>query len=272
MTLPFVKMEGIGNDFVVLDGIGTPLPILDWAATSRLLNDRRRGVGGDGILLAERGTNAPFRMRMFNPDGSEAEMCGNGIRCLALFLRDAGYLTDDVADVETGAGRLSLHLSEAGVRVDLGVAELRPAQIPVRAEGETFISQPVGEGLFGTAVSMGNPHLVIFTDNVAAVDLEHVGPRLETDPLFPARINVHFVQVLSRTELRMRTWERGAGITLACGTGACAVGVAAFLNGLAERESLVHLPGGDLRIDYQESGRVYMTGPARTVFAGEIEL
>ena len=261
MTIPFTKMQGIGNDFVMLDGVGAPLPDTDLPALSRYANDRRRGVGGDGLILVERGEGAPFRMRMFNPDGSESEMCGNGIRCFARLLKDRGYLEGTTAKVETGAGLLEVELVGNGlVRVDMGVAELRSAYIPVASEIATFKDQPIGHGLRGTAVSMGNPHVVILTDDVAGVDLETLGPQIETSPLFPARVNVHFVQVLSapdaeRGEIRMRTWERGAGITLACGTGACASAVAAFLNGRTPRETLAHLPGGDLELLYREDGR-----------------
>ncbi|RYG86353.1 diaminopimelate epimerase, partial [bacterium] len=230
-------MHGIGNDFVMIDTLATPLPELDLAELSRRTNDRRRGIGGDGLILVERGASEPFRMRMFNPDGSESEMCGNGIRCFARLLRDHGHLESGIARVETGAGVLELDLLADGqVRVDMGIAELDPDRIGMAPGvgaslgGAPFQDAPIG-GYRGTAVSMGNPHVVIFTDDVASVDLESVGPELERSPFFPARVNVHFAQVLSPTELRMRTWERGAGITLACGTGACAVAVAAHLTG-----------------------------------------
>ncbi len=273
MTLPFVKMQGIGNDFVMLDGLREPLPETDLPALARRANDRRLGVGGDGLILVERGETAPYRMRMFNPDGSESEMCGNGVRCFARLLKDRGYLESDVARVETGAGVLELTLLPEGrVRVDMGVAELDPARIGMAGvSGGRFVDAPFG-AYRATAVSMGNPHAVIFVPDAAAVDLETVGPELERSPLFPRRVNVHFVQVLSRAELVQRTWERGAGITLACGTGACACAVAAFETGRAGRDVLVHLPGGDLAIAYGEDGRVLMTGPAETVFTGTLTL
>jgi diaminopimelate epimerase len=269
--IPFTKMQGIGNDFVVIDALRDGEPKGDLAELSRAVNDRRFGIGGDGLILLERGREAPFKMRMFNPDGSESEMCGNGIRCFAKLIRDHGHSTDPVVDVETGAGTLRLEVTNDGqIRVDMGTAKLGRLDIGVAgAPDEQFIEQPVGEGLLGTAVSMGNPHLVIFTDDVKSVDLETVGPRLERHDLFPKRVNVHFVQVVDPGTLIQRTWERGAGITLACGTGACSVAVAGVLTGRTDRDVLIHLPGGDLRIEYRDDGRVFMTGPAETVFTGK---
>lgn len=269
--MTFTKMQGIGNDFVMVDAIdGAELPE-DLAALSKQVNDRRFGIGGDGLILLEKGDQAPFRMRMFNPDGSESEMCGNGVRCFANLLRDHGHLTDSSVQVETGAGILTLDLlGNDLVRVDMGMARLHPAEIGVNSALDTFVDQPVTDDYVGTAVSMGNPHLVIFVDNVDKVDLERVGPMLENLPLFPRRINVHFAQVVDRTHLIQRTWERGAGITLACGTGACAVGVAGFLTGRTDRRVDIKLPGGILEIEYRPDGRVLMTGPAVTVFTGTI--
>ena len=268
--IPFVKMHGIGNDFILVDGIGAPLPQADFPTLSKAVNDRRFGVGGDGLILLEKGRKAPFRMRMFNPDGSESEMCGNGIRCFAKLLNERGYSDQASVDVETGAGILTLALEPNGwVKVDMGPARLKRGEIPMTGPAEeTFIDQPVGD-FKGTAVSMGNPHLVIFVDDVNAVDLEHLGPRLERHELFPNRVNVHFVQRVDEGHLIQRTWERGAGITLACGTGACSVGVAGFLTGRSRRDVDIKLPGGHLKIEYLESGRVLMTGPAETVFLGE---
>jgi diaminopimelate epimerase len=242
------------------------------AELARQVCDRKFGVGADGLILAERGSSAPFAMRMFNPDGSESEMCGNGVRCFALFLRDNGLTEAATIPVETGAGLLTLDVAEDGrVRVDMGPARLTRGEIGMTGPaGERFVAQPVaGTDRVGTAVSMGNPHLVVFVPDVEAVDLEREGRALEHHGLFPNRVNVHFVQVVSRTHLRQRTWERGAGATLACGTGACAVAVAGFLNGLSERAVTVSLPGGDLSVEYCEDGRVLMTGPAETVFVGE---
>lgn len=265
-------MQGIGNDFVMIDRlIGSDLPD-DLPALARKLNDRRFGIGGDGLILVERGDSAPFRMRMFNPDGSESEMCGNGIRCFARLLRDHGHFQEDTVDVETGAGILTLTLiGDNRVCVDMGVAKLTRGEIGMTGpEKERFVDLPVGDGFHGTAVSMGNPHLVIFVPEASSVELSLAGPRLEHHPEFPRRVNVHFVQVTDRSHLIQRTWERGAGITLACGTGACACAVAAALTGRAERSVEVTLPGGRLDIVYQEDGHVLMTGPAETVFEGTI--
>jgi diaminopimelate epimerase len=268
--IPFTKMQGIGNDFVMVDAIRRSFNEWDLPALAVAMNDRRFGIGGDGLILALRGVDADFQMRMFNPDGSESEMCGNGIRCFAKFVRDLGYSNSDRISVETGAGTLLLTLDPDGrVEVDMGIAKLDRASIGMVPGGDTqFVEQPVQE-YSATAVSLGNPHLVIFLDDVSGIDLAVVGPRLETDPMFANKTNVHFAQAVDRTHLIQRTWERGAGITLACGTGACAVGVAAFVTGRTERQVTVRLPGGELEIQYLESGRVRMTGPAETVFTGD---
>jgi diaminopimelate epimerase len=267
--IPFTKMQGIGNDFVMIDAIARPLKEIDLRVLAISMCDRKFGVGADGVILALRGRRAPFQMRMLNPDGSESEMCGNGIRCFAKFLRDLDYLSERSVEVETGAGELQLDLLEDGrVRVDMGIAHLSRSEIGIHGPGGSdFLEQPVGEFL-ATAVSMGNPHIVIFVSDVAAIDLAQIGPRLEHDPLFVNRTNVHFAQVVSPTHLIQRTWERGAGVTLACGTGACAVAVAGLLTGRSERKVLIDLPGGQLEIEYLEAGGVLMTGPAQTVFQG----
>lgn len=268
--IPFVKMQGIGNDFVMLDLLDGDVPS-DLPDLARSMNDRRKGVGGDGLILVERGAEAPFRMRMFNPDGSESEMCGNGIRCFAKLLKDRGRLPEGKADVETGAGRLAVEVMPDGqFRVSMGEAKLSRSEIPLDPGGvEHFVDQPIGfRGFVGTAVSMGNPHMVIFVDDVESVALDEVGPQIERLPLFPNRINVHFVQVVSPDHLIQRTWERGAGVTLACGTGASACCVAGFLTGRSQRECTVDLPGGRLHLQYAHDGTILMTGPAETVFEG----
>lgn len=267
-------MHGIGNDFVMIDAIRHPISIEALPDLAQAMCDRRFGVGSDGVILALKGDAAPFRMRMWNPDGSEAEMCGNGIRCLAKFLRDLGHSDNESIPVETGAGLLTLRAMPNGqIQVDMGEALLDRASIPMRhGPTDPFLSQPVELPelcLLGTAVSMGNPHVVFFVDDVSATPVETWGPLFERHELFPNRTNVHFVQVVDRTHLIQRTWERGAGITLACGTGACACGVAAFLNGFSDRQVEVQLPGGKLQIEYLEDGRVLMSGPAETVFRGE---
>lgn len=271
--IPFAKMHGIGNDFVMVNLARHPLDPAQLPALSIAMCDRRFGVGSDGLILAEKSSEDRFRMRMFNPDGSESEMCGNGIRCLAAFLQEEGLTTKREILVETGAGDLTLHIKDSGdVTVDMGLARLTRGEIGMQGEPtEKFLSQPIriaNMEFFGTAVSMGNPHLVIFVDDVEKIPLEQWGPALEHHTLFPERVNVHFVSVLTPAHLRQRTWERGAGATLACGTGACASAVAAFLDGHTGREVTVSLPGGNLEIDFRENGSVFMTGPAETVFRG----
>jgi len=272
-SLAFTKMHGIGNDFVMVDA--SSYLGLDWPQVSRQVCDRRFGIGADGLILALPEDGA-LRMRMFNPDGSESEMCGNGIRCFALFVREKGLTDLESIPVETGAGRLVLDvLSDGRVRVDMGRARLRPAEIGMQGDGDHFIHQPIsalGHDFWGTAVSMGNPHLVLLVEDASKIDLALIGPVIEHHEHFPHRVNVHFVQVLERGHIIQRTWERGAGITLACGTGACASAVAAFLNGRTGRHVTVTLPGGDLEIDYREDGTVFMTGPATKVFAGTVEV
>lgn len=275
--LHFTKMQGIGNDFVMVDSIGQSLSNLDLAELARKVNDRRFGIGGDGLIILERGVIAPFRMRMFNPDGSESEMCGNGIRCFAKLLQNQGHLKTDQVDVETGAGVLHLEILPSGmVRVNMGLARLCRGEIGMLGDPDQEFREIPIETLSGTlpatAVSMGNPHLVLFTGDVASIPLDVLGPELEHHPLFPKRTNVHFIEVLDRKTLVQRTWERGAGATLACGTGACASAVASFLTGRCDREVETRLPGGSLWIEYKPSGEVLMTGPAETVFDGDWSL
>jgi diaminopimelate epimerase len=267
------KMQGIGNDFVMVDAIDENPISADLGETATFVCDRRRGVGADGLIIVERGQEAPFKMRMFNPDGSESEMCGNGIRCVSVLLRDLGRVEGGHVTVETLAGLLDTELLDADhVRVDMGPARLKPSEIGMKADGDQFLQQNVGGGFVGTAVSMGNPHLVILVEDVDGVDLDRLGPIFETHPFFPDRTNVHFVQVIDRQHLKTRTWERGAGITLACGTGACASAVAAFLAGRSDRAVEVQLPGGKLQVEYLESGHVLMTGPAKTIFTATIDI
>lgn len=266
-------MHGIGNDFVMVNGFKYPLDEPKLHDLSRRMSDRRFGVGSDGLIIALPGKSEPFRMRMFNPDGSESEMCGNGIRCLAKFLIDEGLWRESLVGVETGAGDLALEIvGPDAVRVDMGTARLLRSEIPMAGPPDAhFIAEPiaaVGHEFLGTAVSMGNPHVVIQVEDIGAVPLEIWGPAIENHELFPNRTNVHFVQALGRSHIRQLTWERGAGRTLACGTGACACAVAGFLTGTSERIVTVTLPGGDLQIEYTDSGRVFMTGPCAKVFDG----
>ncbi len=265
-------MHGIGNDFIVLDAFEDNELPPDLSHFARLSCDRRRGVGGDGLLVLEKGAASAIQMRMWNPDGSVSEMCGNGLRCVVQLASERGYIGSEPVDVETGAGTLRADVHGAGlVKINMGQYRVAPAEIPMNASGDEFLSQPIGDGFLGSAISMGNPHLVIFVPNVGEIDLDILGPKLENHPLFPERTNVHFVEVAGHGHLIQRTWERGAGVTLACGTGACACAVAGFLNGSSERSVTIELPGGKLFIEVQDNREVIMTGPTRTVFRGEFE-
>jgi len=286
----FTKMHGIGNDYVYVNCFAEPLPNHP-AELSRRISDRHFGVGSDGlILICPSDSGADARMRMFNADGSESEMCGNGIRCVAKYVYDHGIKQAPMLRIQTGRGILTLNLEiKQGkthrVRVNMGEPILEAAKIPTTLRGERVVDQPlpaIGDipvrnwtGACGldprmTCVSMGNPHTVIYCQDTAKVPLEFVGPVLEQAAEFPKRINVHFVQVHSPEEVTMRTWERGSGITLACGTGACAVCVAGALSGRTHRRIVAHLPGGDLELEWSEAdGNVYMTGPATEVFSGD---
>ncbi len=273
----FTKMHGCGNDYVYIDGWEET--VADPAATAVAVSDRHFGIGGDGLILVLPDEDADVRMRMFNADGSEAQMCGNGIRCVAKYAWDHGRSRANPMRVATGAGTKTLDLAldaegkVATATVDMGSPILDAARIPVNVpQGRAVdVSIRTASRVFQmTCVSMGNPHAVIFVEDVASVPLEALGPQLETHPRFPERVNVHFVEVHSRGEVTMRTWERGSGVTLACGTGAAAVCVAGVLNRRTDREVLAHLPGGDLRLAWRErDDHVFMTGPATEVFAGE---
>jgi diaminopimelate epimerase len=275
MRLPFTKMHGLGNDFVVLDGVSRSLP--DLAPHARRLCDRRFGIGCDQLLVVAPASDptCDFRMQIYNADGSEVEMCGNGIRCFARYVVDRGLTTQEEIRVETGAGVIVPRLAGDRVRVDMGRPVLEGRRIPVDLDG-LVMSHPLevaGERIPFTCVSMGNPHAVTFVKKVAAVDLALLGPAAEGHPFFPKRANIEFVQIDAPDEVTVRVWERGAGATLACGTGASAVCVAGVLEGRTEREVTVHLPGGDLAIEWSEADdHVYMTGPTAEVFTGEIDL
>jgi diaminopimelate epimerase len=282
VPVPFVKIEGAGNDYIYLDGIGGELPPGDPAEWARRLSDRHFGVGGDGLILVLRGERAPFRMRMFNADGSEGEMCGNGMRGFAKLVYERGYTTATAFAVETGAGviRPEVFVRDGRVhrvRVDMGRPRLRRGDIPMAGDADAEAREVAldvgGRYLTVTAVSMGNPHAVVFLDHPPAdADVLGDGPRLERHPAFPRRANVEFVQVLGPAELRLRVWERGSGETLACGTGACAAVVAAALTGRAGRRAVVHVPGGDLEVAWSEADdRVYLTGPTVEVFRGTFD-
>jgi diaminopimelate epimerase len=270
-------MHGCGNDYVVVDGFHQRVE--DPAALARAVSDRRYGVGSDGLLIALPSDRADVRMRMFNVDGSESEMCGNGLRCLARFAWERG-LVDRRANLtaETGAGVLGLHVEADDDRieritVDMGAPRLERGEIPMIGPPGRVVDEPIdvdGRTLRITAVSMGNPHVVAWVDDVETFPLETVGPRLERHPSFPRRTNVHVVHVLSRSTVRVRTWERGCGETLACGTGACAVVVAGVLGDRTDREVLLHVRGGDLNVRWDEGGSVFLGGPAEEVFTGTL--
>ena len=279
MLQKFWKMHGIGNDYIYFDCFDR-VPA-DPAALAVKLSDRHFSVGGDGVVLILKSDVADARMRMFNADGSEGNMCGNAIRCIGKFLYEVKGMQKPVLTVETKSGVKTLQLCVGSgvvrsVRVDMGAAELRPARIPARFEGERAVGVPLtvdGKTYDVTCVSMGNPHCVVFVDDPYALPLDAVGPLFERHPVFPERVNTEFVRVDGENELSMRVWERGSGETWACGTGACAVAVAAVERGLASagKPVLVHLRGGDLTIEYTPSA-VYMTGPAEFAFTGEVEI
>lgn len=275
----FTKMQGIGNDYVYVDCQSEEVE--NPSSLAQMVSDRHFGIGSDGLILIRPSVQADFFMEMFNADGTRSEMCGNGIRCVGKYVYDHGLTDKTELAVNTLAGvkHLSLHVEEgkvAAVTVDMGEPVLDPALIPVLAETERVVSEPIdvaGIRFEMTCVSMGNPHAVVFVEDTAGFPVEEIGRPFEFHPLFPKRANVEFVQVLGRSEVNMRVWERGTGETLACGTGACATVVACILNGLTDDEVTVHLLGGDLRIRWdRESGHVHMTGPAATVFEGEFDI
>lgn len=275
----FTKMHGLGNDYVYIDGINQDLSVYDLPELSRILSDRHFAIGGDGIILILPSNSAHFRMRILNSDGSEAEMCGNGVRCFAKFVYENKLTDKTELTVETGAGLIKPSLTiEDGkvtwVRVDMGEPRLTRGLIPMTGEAEApaqGVEVILGDTAYAAScVSMGNPHCVIFVDEITdAMVLGH-GPLIEVHEFFPRKTNVEFVQVLSPSEVRMRVWERGAGETMACGTGASATAVAAILAGHTGREVTVHLLGGDLKIEWAENNHIYMTGPATEAFTGEV--
>jgi diaminopimelate epimerase len=273
----FTKMHGIGNDYVYVSTFDQAPPE-DPAAMARSVSDRHFGIGGDGLILITPSQRADAGMRMFNADGSEGEMCGNGVRCVAKYVFDHGIASNEHLKIETGRGVLALDLEVNDgrvrrVRVDMGAPILEAALIPTLFEGNPPVNVPIEAGdseLSVTVVSMGNPHLVAYVSDVDSVPLETLGPLLEHHRAFPRRVNVHIVEIKSPSEVKMRTWERGSGITLACGTGACAVCVAGVLTGRTGPKLLAHLPGGDLDLHWPSSAEsVFMTGPATEVFSGE---
>jgi len=276
--MKFTKMHGLGNDFIIVAG-ETALPDSAAELANRLCN-RFFGIGADGLVYILPSDKADFLMRIFNSDGSEAEQCGNAIRCVSKYVYDNGLTAAAELTIETlGAGvqpvRLSVENGKvAQVTVDMGKPILNGLEVPTTIDADPVIGQSVqvdGRDFVFTAVSMGNPHCVIYVDDAAGFDLATWGPKLEKHPLFPRKINVEFATVNSRDQVDMRVWERGAGPTLACGTGACATLVSSVLNGLTDREATISLAGGNLRVKWdEENGRVYMTGPAASVYTGSV--
>ena len=277
----FTKMHGAGNDYIYVDCFAEQLPA-DIPDLARRVSDRRFGVGGDGLILICPSERADAEMRMFNADGSYSEMCGNGIRCVAKYVYDHGVSRRNPLQIESGGQLFTLELtlsrgSVASVRVDMGEPILTPERIPTTLRSPEGPESPVidvpiavdGREFRVTTVSMGNPHCVTFVDEVTDDWVLGIGPQLEVDTRFPRRVNCEFVKVIGRNELQQRTWERGSGETLACGTGACAVCVAGVLTGRSDRNVVIHLPGGDLSIEWREDdNHVHMTGPAVEVFSG----
>jgi len=282
----FTKMHGLGNDYVYINGFEQTVD--DPAALAPPIADRHRGVGGDGLILIlppADGVEADVRMRMFNADGSEAEMCGNGVRCVAKFAHDHGLTGTKPMRVQTGAGVLTIDYTvDASGKLDTATVNMGPpilqaAKIPVKIPDVADDARVVNHDFTGgidlpdpqmTCVSMGNPHVVFYCKDVGTIRLHTIGPKIETHAWFPNRINVHFVHIHSPEEVTMRTWERGSGITEACGTGACAVAVAGVLTQRTDRKILAHLPGGDLTLEWSgKDDSVYMTGPATEVFCGD---
>lgn len=279
MLRKFYKMHGIGNDYIYFDCMKQPLENIEELAVR--LSDRHFSIGGDGIILLCPSKIADCRMRMFNADGSEGKMCGNGIRCVGKLAHDLGYVKGETCRIETLSGIKTLNFKFDGdgkvvsAKVDMGAPILNGRAIPSTADGEKVVAHTAvfgGKKYDITLVSMGNPHCVVF-QSPKNLDLEKIGPAFENSPLFPERVNTEFVAVISRNELEMRVWERGSGETFACGTGACAVAVAAVLNGYADMNApiCVHLRGGDLTITYTEN-TVYMEGGATLAFVGEVEV
>lgn len=277
--MKFTKMHGIGNDYVYVNCFQEQ--VADPGRTAVFVSDRHFGIGSDGLILIKPSKTADFMMDMYNADGSQGAMCGNGIRCVAKYVYDYGLTDQTDISIETKSGIKYLHLTiEQGkvafVKVDMGAPILEPAEIPVISQKDRVVDEPVtvdGKTYYMTAVSMGNPHTVVYMEDVQGMKIEEIGPGFENHPCFPDRVNTEFVRIIDRHTVEMRVWERGSGETLACGTGACAVAVASILNGYTEDEVTVKLLGGDLKIEWdRKADRVYMTGPATVVFDGEITL
>ena len=283
MKIDFVKMHGLGNDFILIDCLNKSLGDSSFVSyLAKKLCDRNFGIGADGLILILPSTKADLRMRIFNYDGSEAQMCGNGIRCFAKYAHENKLISKIKFTVETLAGTITPELifknkEISGIKVNMGLPKLRRKDIPMTGEDtptvvdETLKINP--EQIFKiTCVSMGNPHCITFVNDVQSIPVDEIGPKIENHPLFPEKTNVEFIHILNRKEINFRVWERGVGETLACGTGACAALVASVLNKKTDREATIHLPGGDLDIRWANDKHIYMTGPAELVFRGEMSI
>jgi diaminopimelate epimerase len=280
--MKFTKMQGCGNDYVYVNCFEENLPEQARPALARRVSDRHFGVGSDGLICICPSDRADFKMDMYNPDGSHSGMCGNGIRCVGKYVFVRGLTDKTVLQIESGGEIKTLRLNFEGEKlvsltVDMGVPELRPQFIPLAERGRDFINRPVvlpnGEEFLATAVSLGNPHAVVFVDDTDIFDVARYGPMFENHPLFPERVNAEFVRVIDERTLQMRVWERGTGETLACGTGATASLIAAALTGRTGNRATVKLLGGELLIEWdREKNRVYMTGPAEFVFDGQLQI
>lgn len=278
--IKFTKMHGLGNDYVYIDCYSKDVNLGNISDLAKFMSNRHFGIGSDGIILICKSDIADFKMRMFNFDGSEAEMCGNGIRCVGKFVYDKGLTNKKTVKIETLAGIKILNLNVKDgkvqtVRVDMGEPIFNPKKIPVNFENEPVRGlkiKAIDKEFNFTCVSMGNPHAIAIIEDTKRFDIEKYGPILEVDEHFPKRSNIEFIEIVDKENVKMRVWERGAGETLACGTGACATAVACNINGLTERKVNIELLGGTLEIDWdEETNHVFMTGPATTVFEGEID-
>ena len=273
--MKFTKMQGIGNDYVYVNCFEED--IKDPSELSIAISDRHFGVGSDGLIMIMPSPIADARMRIFNADGSEAQMCGNGIRCVAKYLYEYGIKKSDRMTIETAAGLKTIELTTVNggvtqIKVEMGTPELLRNEIPMLGENKQVINEPLQVNdtmLYVTCVSIGNPHCITFVDDVDSIVLDVTGKAIENHELFPERINAHFVQQISTNKVKMRTWERGSGETLACGTGAVATGVACVLNNLTERVISTQLPGGELTVEWTDDNKTFMTGPAEIVFTGQ---
>lgn len=270
MLVEFTKMEALGNDFIVINSPGGQE--IDWPGLAPFLCNRRLGIGADGLLIVGPSDRADFKMRIINADGSEAEMCGNGIRCAARYAQEAGFAPGSQILVETLAGLKQVSVEGNMVRVDMGEPILRPELIPISPPTDIQLELELeGTKLGATCVSMGNPHCIIFVPDIHSFPVQLFGPQIETHPRFPQRTNVEFAEVVRPDYVRVRVWERGVGETPACGTGACATVVAGALANILQRSADVHLPGGILHITWEDDNRVTMVGPANFVFTGRID-